>query len=291
MNSSDRENRKNIGDKFLLNCFYHLGSLTLVFPWDPKNGKIFYQLIITISFFLALCIAAYLLVKKYTGNDKDVIILVALDSLAYILLHLISIYDLVKKRKILKTLYVLLDNLDQIMNISNLYTSKNKIFWHLAIWLFYCILFIILTSLKYLSNRTFLEAFIAFYLSMVLMHLSAAVGYLLEISIVLKKRVEIFCELTNLLTLCKNPYRRKYEVIHRIRMLKSVYEHFSSIISKLNSIFGKKLLIFIILMFIAILDTVNYILYLHYDAQFQVAVQEFLALLILMVSFYKLEIL
>ncbi|CAH1103761.1 unnamed protein product [Psylliodes chrysocephalus] len=36
-------------------------------------------------------------------------------------------------------------------------------------------------------------------------------------------------------------------------------------------------------MFIAILDTVNYILYLHYDAQFQVAVQEFLALLTLMI--------
>lgn len=281
---------KKIEDKFLLKCFYHVGALAVLFPWNPQNGKIVYPLIVTIPLLLAICVNLYLFVIELTGIaglEKGVIFFIAMDALALILLHLINIYDLVKKRKNWKTLYTLLDKLDDIMNISKFYSSWYQIFWRLAAWLFHSILFIIVATLRYWNHRTVKEGFNGVYMLIIMMQLSAIVGVLLEISLVLKKRIEI---LNNSLILRKNPYRGHIEVMYQIRLLNAVYTHFILIISNLNSAFGKKLVLFLIVTFISFLDSVEYILYMN-DAEFQDMFQEFVGLYLLVVSIYNLAIL
>ncbi|CAH1103758.1 unnamed protein product [Psylliodes chrysocephalus] len=59
------------------------------------------------------------------------------------------------------------------------------------------------------DNKNIVNVFAACYLTIVMIQLSAIVGFLLEMSLVLKNRVEIFCELIQ--TLCRNPYQTDIE--------------------------------------------------------------------------------
>lgn len=278
---------KFIEDKFLLHFFYNVGVILCIFPWNPQGGKNSFQLIANLILFSVACATIYMFEQKKAAIlGIEALIYSTLVYSMHISFQLINIYDLIKKRKHFWKLYFYIDN---IVNCT-LFSSKIKILCYAFISLS-VVTVSVFSNWDFFISSFFITTFLGCYWTIIQIQIYVMTGFLLEISLILKKREDIICE--RLQTFCKQPYFTKRDIICEIQMLKNTYKYFGLVVLSLNAAFGKKMLVYLLLVFVTLLGIVDYVLDsfnnnegVHYKS----VLENLCYLLLIMVSFSHIKI-
>lgn len=269
---------KFIEGKIILDCFYNVGAILCIFPWNPTLGKNFIQLTTSIILFSSTFITAYFYVKTIEDGIEFVIFSIIFVGIN-LCFHFINICDLIEGRKYYCKLLFYLD-LDNIVNCT-LVISKIRILCYATLSLSF-LFFAVCTNLEFLIVSSFPKIFMGCYWTIQSMQMYVMTGFLMEISLFFKKREFIICK--KLHTICRQSNLTNRQISYEIRMFKNNYKYLFSVVLSLNAAFGKKILVFIIQFLASLLLMIDYVF--TEDVQSDVIIQSYCYIMLILVSFY-----
>ncbi|CAG9860956.1 unnamed protein product [Phyllotreta striolata] len=249
---------RRIKDTYFVDFWYKAGIALGLFPWTLQKGFMKHQIIALAFSFLAFSIlSVYIIIdKENCGYGMGLLIFTSLDNAAHGLFNLIILYDLVMERKRWRTLKELFHYLDKNLNYTN-YVSDTYITFYIIGSILHLLLNIYANWHFFFKNSSSVGIVSGIIWNLYQMQKFITIGYLINVSLLLKRRIEKCCRILE--NLVKNPYQQKTEVAYKLMSLKN-YKYYVLIVWNLNSLFGRKLLLFLVMAFITILDEVQFIL-------------------------------
>ncbi|CAG9860955.1 unnamed protein product [Phyllotreta striolata] len=248
---------RRIKDTFFVDFWYKAGIVLGLFPWTSQKGFMKHQIVALTFLFFAFSILSVYIIIDYEnyGEEMGILIFTSLDNATHGLFNLIILYDLVMERKRWRTIKELFHNLDKNLNYTNYVSEINIIFYIIGSILH--LLFNIYANLHFFKDYSLVRILSGVIWNLYQMQKFVTIGYLIDVSLLLKRRIEKCCR--TLENLVKNPYQLKREVAGKLMTVKN-YKYYVLIVWNLNSLFGRKLLLFLVMAFITILDEVQFIL-------------------------------
>ncbi|CAG9860958.1 unnamed protein product [Phyllotreta striolata] len=242
-------------EKFILHWLYRFGMVMGLFPCALERKKIILQ-IGTLSVIYLLVMAGCVYLSLYVRLRFLVVQILGIVGVYLSLILIISNFvELWTKRKNWRFFY------DIIFSTDSTYNSRCNNKYSTRIYPLASLTLLILMAFGNL--RLWIKSMlclIAMFLDTMLMDIQLYIMacFLLEVSFMVKRRTDVICDYLELLS-------RKSQISYtttkyKLNILKAIFKEILNFNKHLNSIFGRKLALFLILCFVRFVACVNFFL-------------------------------